>query len=961
MPQTKTEPTRRKVLILTSDIYNKMGGGEKVYRTIIRDNPTVDFYFFSSRRTKGAGLPSNAFEVPLMARPLLDKKHIRDRYDSSLIKNTNHGFNANEIRAAELAQQYASSVSGMSFDIIDIPEYEIVGHFIRNALIKNGVKFRNLGVFIHGSLSATLEFEEGASPTTLDEIRKLEGSQRSIADFFFTLNAWYPEKLGISQNKCYELSPWLFVEKNYRFEASVPDHSSTKLAFFGRWERRKGVDLLPPLVKLITHQKISLILGGNKSINLGLFHSTIKACNQRNVEVTVNPTLDAEQFFGSLSIQDILVIPSKFDSFNLVALEAIVQGKTVAISNQAGAYHFLKKNHPEMYFLEFEPKNLVKSSEIISKHLIEVDTLPNYAMQNVLLCNDSIEKVNSDHYTNMINSILEKQVSSSHHFDEGLIFKKFLVKRKVLKSIHQFKIDLTMFRLIKRIRSNRIWNSIFFNLDFARFFVIFLQSKNLVRFFTRRIQPLSKNLYSRPFGFLRNASDDAATLVRRATYGIRCLRFAGYHGEKINGHNLVADLRELSLKKESEALELILADSSDEEIFEYLERRRVELMSEPSFSFGFTEPLHSNTYSNNPRITVIVSCFNGAPKLETFLSRLSLCPELKDGTAELVLIDANSHTPDAEIALRIANDLGISARIFRVHRRITIQEAWNFGVTKAKGEYLSFLGVDETIYPDALKQLSSMLDSDVSADWVMGNSLVTEVGPEGEYLNDLMFYNRNNADIASPFLETCYVSYVAGMYRRDVHERFGYYDPSFRGAGDTEFKSRVLPSLKVSYISETLGEFLNYPEVRTTATERIEIEDIRAWYIFRTPGGLNYQASIACGNFLENIAELAFGYRKSYCVHISTDIEIASALYQLAGSGKYSTNVEAFQKLQNADETLKSLRIFLSFGDRRFRSISFLQFIKLAKWFDINEKKSAVKGARRIRLDNMFEQHIWYW
>jgi glycosyltransferase involved in cell wall biosynthesis len=955
------EFTRRKVLILTSDIYNKIGGGEKVYRGIIKDNPEVDFFFFSSRKLRSAELPSNAFEIPLIEKPILDKKHIRDRYKSASIKNTNTGLNDNEINAAELAEQYASSAKGMQFDIIDIPEYEILGHFIRSALRTNGVKYGLIGVFIHGSLSATLEFEGKISSSAVDEIRKLEESQRYVADFFFTLNSWYPEKLGINPEKCHELSPWLFVEKNNSQISSISDDSATKLAFFGRWEKRKGVDLLPPLIKLICHRKIGLILGGKKTDNLRLFHSTVKACNQRDIELTISSTIDAEEFYGSLSSKDILVIPSRFDSFNLVALEAIVEGRTVAISTQTGAYQFLKNNHPEIYFLEFDPKDLVKSSENISNHLLRVDTFPNFANQNMLLCKDSIEKINRDQYTKVIDSALENQVSEFPPFDEGLIFKKFSIKRKMFKKIRQFQIDFQILRFLHEIKSNALKNFTFFNLNFARFFLIFLQSKPITRFILRKFKPISKNVYSRPISFLQSAGDNGSTLARRVTYGVRSLRLSGYRGTIINGGNLVADLMKLGLNEESKALELILTDESSEEVFKYLERRRVELERVPSFSFGTRETLYSRAYVNNPKISVIVSCFNGATKLPTFLSRLSLCPEFKDGKAELILIDANSHFPDAEIALRLSNDLGISARIIRVNRRITIQEAWNFGVTKAKGEYLSFLGVDETIYPDALTQLSSILESDLSVDWVMGNSVVTEVGPEGEYLNDLMFYDRNNADIASPFLETCYVSYVAGMYRRDVHERFGYYDPSFRGAGDTEFKSRVLPSLKVSYIGMTLGEFLNYPEIRTTATERIELEDIRAWYIFRTPGGLDYQASIACGNFLENIGELALGYRKSYCAHISTDIEIASALYRLARNGKYSVNTEVFRKLQNADETLKAMRIFLGFGVSRLKSISFFHFIQLAKWFDLNEKKSAVKGARRVRLDNMFEQHIWYW
>jgi hypothetical protein len=224
-----------------------------------------------------------------------------------------------------------------------------------------------------------------------------------------------------------------------------------------------------------------------------------------------------------------------------------------------------------------------------------------------------------------------------------------------------------------------------------------------------------------------------------------------------------------------------------------------------------------------------------------------------------------------------------------------------------------------------------------------------------------MKYDRMGAEIASPFLETCYVSYVAGMYRRDIHERYGYYDPTFRGAGDTEFKSRVLPSLKVHYLNSTLGEFLNYPEERTTANEKIELEDIRAWYIFRTIGGLRYQTSLAPEEFLESLGRKSLGYRKSYCGHTSTDIEIASAVYQIAKLEKHGLSESLLSELRNADQQLQSLRIFLGYGPHKWSYLSLRQLISLTKWFDSEYRKSPTKGARRMRLDNIFEQHIWYW
>ena len=125
-------------------------------------------------------------------------------------------------------------------------------------------------------------------------------------------------------------------------------------------------------------------------------------------------------------------------------------------------------------------------------------------------------------------------------------------------------------------------------------------------------------------------------------------------------------------------------------------------------------------------------------------------------------------------------------------------------------------------------------------------------------------------------LETCYLSYVGAMYRRDVHERVGYYDASFGGAGDTEFKNRALPFIRSKAIPETLGIFWNYPDGQTTCSPRAEIEDVRAWYLHRTAAGIGYALQNADLPEAESFLAAALQYRKSYCRHLSSDVEYAS-------------------------------------------------------------------------------------
>lgn len=952
----------RKVLILTKDIYSRLGGGEQVYRTLIEDNPKIEFYFFTTKTVNSKNLPHNAHPVQLKSRPTLNQKRIKQRYDSRKSAKNRKSFTNEEIEAAERAEQFARSAAGETFDLIDIPEYEIVGDFLRESLTRNKVDFKVLTLFIHGSLSKTLEHEEGFSKDQIMRISELEKRQREHVDFYFTLDNWYPKQLELNLSKCLQINPWLFIKNPRYVDAISTDNHSTSFVYFGRWERRKGVDKIPNFIKLISQENIKMKIAGDTGDFSDYAEQVVKSATYRNISVENLATTNLETLCTYVGQKDVLIVPSRFDSFNLVALEGIANGMNVAISQECGAYHHLSTLYPDISFIEITSRDIVRSAQNLSEHLEAANLNESKIKNNLKVIDEIIKGLKRNQYETSINSIIGSRIRSKNYSVHGLIFTKTNITRNFLHYLRK----LLTFEFLQNFLSLLKINIIKFFYWLRTFKLInlislFLQINFLTKILLRKATGGKQTIILRPLHFLHLSSRPDFPMVRKVTYGIRSLRFSGYNTELINAANLIADLDSLGLEEESRALSCVLKDQTGIAVFNYLENRRTQLLNIPIFPYEAIQTLHSKKFLEKPKISVIVSDFNAASKLPLFLERLSLCPELRDGSAEILLIDANSNSPDAEISVKLANELGISLRAVRVSKRVTIQDAWNYGITQARGDYISFLGVDETIYPTALTALSEALNSNPEIDWVMSNSIVTEVDAKGEFRKDLMINDRRDANVSSPFLETCYVSYVGGMYRKNIHEKFGYYDSTFKGAGDTEFKSRVLPSLKVTYINAVLGEFLNYPEERTTASERIELEDIRAWYIFRTPGGLIYQASLADRSFMSRLGENSLGYRKSYCEHKSTDIEIASTVYHLAKNGDYSLSDDLLKKLKNADQQLQTLRNLLGFGMYKKKRISIRSFLDLAKWFDIEARKSAVKGAGRIRLDNMFEQHIWYW
>jgi hypothetical protein len=262
--------------------------------------------------------------------------------------------------------------------------------------------------------------------------------------------------------------------------------------------------------------------------------------------------------------------------------------------------------------------------------------------------------------------------------------------------------------------------------------------------------------------------------------------------------------------------------------------------------------------------------------------------------------------------------------------------------------------------------LAQELDESRNVDWVMANSLVTAVTESGLYKNDIMPYDRKGATKRHANLETCYLSWVGGMYRRNVHERFGYYDESFGAAGDTEFKNRVLSHINVKFVDKMLGLFLNYPDGQTTASPRAEIEDLRAWYIHRTPGGVRYAFEGVTLEEAERLLCTALGYRKSFCGHMSCDIEYA---YYLA---RYIKSTASHSSIANSVEPglgdllqqLRLLELTLRLPLPLKSVMVLVQAWRTAYRYQ-REHRAALKSIAwpcySVFNDNRYEQHSWLW
>lgn len=365
-----------------------------------------------------------------------------------------------------------------------------------------------------------------------------------------------------------------------------------------------------------------------------------------------------------------------------------------------------------------------------------------------------------------------------------------------------------------------------------------------------------------------------------AVYRLRAVRFAG-HDPYGDVDRVAALLRCLGRRQDAMAIEALYGPEPDARHAAratYFSEHRARCAAPPS---GDIEKQADSRRKDRYRVGIIVSLYNAADKLPRLLRHLTDQTLFPRGDLEIVLVDSHSPSDEFGIAQSTINRTPHIAYV-RTSRRETIQMAWNRGIALSRADYLSFIGADEYIVPVCSEKLASVLDAQPHTDWVMGNTKVADVDASGNHLRDIMPYDRTGANRFSIMQEICYINYVGGMYRRNVHDRVGYYDPTFRVAGDTEFKMRSLHAIEPAWIPDHLGAQNNYPEDRMSFLPHAEIEDHRAWWLMREGAVLaaalvdeSSKSRIASAAAAHDLVRQALRFRRSFCGHMSCDVQFA--------------------------------------------------------------------------------------
>ena len=194
------------------------------------------------------------------------------------------------------------------------------------------------------------------------------------------------------------------------------------------------------------------------------------------------------------------------------------------------------------------------------------------------------------------------------------------------------------------------------------------------------------------------------------------------------------------------------------------------------------------------KITIVIAVYNGATTLRRCLD--SVAAQTYQNR-ELIVVDGGS----ADGTVEILNDLTRGIDYWVSEPDKGVYDAWNKALAHATGDWIIFLGADDSFYgPDVLQQMSVALQDAYPAYRVVYGRLA-QVDRHGETIRLL----GNPWSLAGPSFSTYMtLPHPATFNHRTLFAEFGAFDTGFAIAGDYEFLLRELPARPALFVADVI-------------------------------------------------------------------------------------------------------------------------------------------------------------
>lgn len=205
-------------------------------------------------------------------------------------------------------------------------------------------------------------------------------------------------------------------------------------------------------------------------------------------------------------------------------------------------------------------------------------------------------------------------------------------------------------------------------------------------------------------------------------------------------------------------------------------------------------------------VSAIVSTYNSEKFIRGCIEDLEA--QTISDRLEIIIIDSgslqNERTVVEELQSRFSN-----IKYIRTEERETVYKAWNRAIEAASGKYLTNANTDDRHRSDAYERMAEVLEAKPEISLVYADVATTTEENQTLHTADITGFLKWPDFDPKLLFEGCYVG-PQPMWRKSLHNLYGYFDPTFRSAGDYEFWLRLaINSERFYHLPDVLGLYLD--------------------------------------------------------------------------------------------------------------------------------------------------------
>jgi len=232
-----------------------------------------------------------------------------------------------------------------------------------------------------------------------------------------------------------------------------------------------------------------------------------------------------------------------------------------------------------------------------------------------------------------------------------------------------------------------------------------------------------------------------------------------------------------------------------------------------------TGELITKHFQTQIKVSAIISAYNSEKFIRGCLEDLINQTLYEKGELEIVVVDSGSEENERDVVNKFQQQHENIIYV-RTEKRETVYGAWNRGIKASRVIYITNANTDDRHRKDALEVMAQELDKNPDIALVYGDQIITETENETfDKCTPVGYFNWPDYDRVQLFHCPCVGPQP--MWRKSLHQEFGYFDESLKVAGDYDWWLRISEKYSFRHFPELLGLYFLSPQGIEASNEKL--------------------------------------------------------------------------------------------------------------------------------------------